>query len=437
MDLTNAEKFRRRLNRTNELPLLYACMAFQCACMLLLAFRDGYADAFSLRMAALLPLCTFIGLRFLIKIAPVDRCIYIIVAFLCSLGVILLRAVYKSTNSASEQAMFLPIGYAALIFGVVLVRRLRSWDKFCLWLMPVCLIALCLPFAFGSANATAKSWVRIGGAQFQPSELIKPVMIVILASGFSSKRGFSAWWLYAAFGAAMCGILFLQPDLGCVFLYFATVLAMFYIGTGSKKTTLLVLAVAVGGVIVFLSLLDKISAFKYLASRIAIWQNPWSNAYEDSRQIVQGLISIASGGAFGAGLGLGSADRVAVVGSDYIFAALSEEFGIIFALCALAMFLILFRRGMSAAMNARSRFHALIAFGCAFELAVQMLLIVCGNLHIIPLTGVTLPFVSAGGSSLVASMGQAGLILGVTSVNAQDEYDDLMRMTKGEWREPK
>ena len=124
-----------------------------------------------------------------------------------------------------------------------------------------------------------------------------------------------------------------------------------------------------------------------------------------------------------------------MVASDYIFAAVSEEFGILFALCVLAVYLTLALRGMSIALNARSRFHALIAFGCAFELTTQMLLIVCGNLHLIPLTGVTLPFVSEGGSSLMASAGMAGLLMGVASVNAQDEYDDLVRLNGGEWRE--
>ena len=150
---------------------------------------------------------------------------------------------------------------------------------------------------------------------------------------------------------------------------------------------------------------------------------------------MQGLISIASGGYFGAGLGLGSADRVAVVSSDYIFAALTEEFGTPFSIFVLGVYLLILIRGTVIAMNARSRYHALLSFGCVFALTSQMLLIVCGNLHILPLTGVTLPFVSAGGSSILASMTMIGLVLGVSSVNAEDEYDDLMRLSNGQWRD--
>lgn len=432
---TTPEAHRKRLNRINELPLLYMVMLFQFASMLLLTFRDGVIDTFSLQMSLYLPIGTYVGLKLFQKLYPIDRCIYILIAFLSSLGVILLRAVFKTTKNASDQATFLLIGYVFMLVSAGIVRRVRSWDKLSMLVMPFSLLFLCLPFVFGSPTATADSWVKLGSVQFQPSELIKPVLIVVLAAGFSRREGWGVWWKYVLTGALSCGILFLQPDLGAVFLYFIITVAMFYAGTGRYKATIAVLLIAVAGVTVFLSLLDKIDAFGYLASRIAIWENPFNSAYEDSRQIVQGLISIASGGLFGSGLGLGSADRVAVVASDYIFAAVSEEFGMVFAISVLMVYLIILVRGAIFAMNARVRFHALIAFGCVFALSAQMLLIVCGNLHLIPLTGVTLPFVSGGGSSMLSSMIQAGLLLGVSSVSAQDEYDDLLRISGGEWRE--
>ena len=126
---------------------------------------------------------------------------------------------------------------------------------------------------------------------------------------------------------------------------------------------------------------------------------------------------------------------MAVVSSDYIFAALAEEFGTPFSILVLGVYLLILIRSAQIAMNARSRYHALLSFGSVFALTIQMLLIVAGNLHILPLTGVTLPFVSSGGSSILASMTMAGLILGVSSVNAEDEYDDLMRLSDGRWRD--
>lgn len=429
----DAREYRRHLSRANELPLLYAVMAFQFACMLLLAFRDGAPDAFSLRMSVFLPAGTYFGLKLLSRLWPIDRAVYIQVAFLGSLSVILLRAVFRKTDNAADQATYLLVSLAPMLFGVWIVRALKRHEGFCAALMPVCLALLVLPFGF--TNTAARNWVRLGGMQFQPSELVKPVTVVILASGFSRGNGVRGWWKYALYGALCCGILLVEKDLGAMLLYYMLVVAMFYAGTGNRRLTLAVLLITVVAGVLFVKFLDRIPAFTYVAKRIAIWKNPWNSPDENSRQIMQGLISIASGGIFGAGLGLGSADRVAVVASDYIFAAVSEEFGILFALCVLAVYLTLALRGMSIALNARSHFHALIAFGCAFELTTQMLLIVCGNLHLIPLTGVTLPFVSEGGSSLMASAGMAGLLMGVASVNAQDEYDDLVRLNGGEWRE--
>ena len=430
-------EFRKKLGRTNELPLLFAVMIFQLAAMLLIAFRDKTVDVFSLRMCVLLPGGTYLGLAILKRLWPVDRAAYILTAFLCSLSVILLRAVFSRPDRAADQAKYLVAGYAAMLFGAFFIRRVKRWKRFARLIMPLCLIALILPFFF--SNSTAKNWVRVGSFQCQPSELMKPVITVILAAGFSAKRGFRGWHGYALFGAISCGILLIQHDLGAMFLYFALTLGMFYAGTGNKKVTLTVLLLAAAGAFLAVYKIDwiaeRIPSLRYAATRISLWKNPWANDYDDAYQIIQGLISIVSGGVFGSGLGLGSAIRVSVVASDYIFAALSEELGIAFAICVLAVYLCLFLRSAATAMNARQRFHALVAFGCSFEITVQMLLIVCGNLHLIPLTGVTLPFVSEGGSSLVACMAQTGMILGVSSINAQDEYDDLCHLNGAKWRD--
>lgn len=430
-------EFRKRLNRTNELPLIYAVLLFQLVAMGLLAFRDGAAEAFSLKMAVLLPLGTYVGLKLMTWLWPVDRAIYIMVAFLCSLSVVLLRAVFTREKNAADQATYLLVGYGALLFGAAFIRSLRSWDKFSLICMPLCLAFLITPFFF--TNSTAKNWIRLGGVQLQPSELMKPAMAVILAAGFSGRRGWRSWLLYGAFAAAACAILLVERDLGAVMLYFVLTICMFYAGTGKGKATLAVVLAATGGLALILGNIDWIASrlpvFKYAADRIAIWKNPWNSTYENARQIMQGLISIASGGLFGSGLGLGSAHRVAVVASDYIFAALCEEMGLVFALAVLAVYLCLFLRSITIAMNARQRFHALVVFGCAVEITAQMLLIVCGNVHLLPLTGVTLPFISEGGSSLTACMAQMGMILGVSAINAQDEYDDLCRLNGGTWRD--
>ncbi len=426
-----AESLKRLLIRTDERPLEAAVMGFQALCMLLLGFKDGDINLFSLMMAALLPLGTYFGLRLITRFWPVDRAMYILTAFLCSLSVILLRAVFKSDEKAHTQALYLLPGYFMLIVGIGVPRILSGREKIIKLMAPCFILLMALPFGFSTASA-ARSWVNLGFMQFQPSELLKPATVLVLASGFSGEKKLRGWIGYAIYGCVLCSILFLQRDLGAVLLYFMLTAAMFTVGTGKWRLTLLALGAAALLGALFVSMADKVEGFGYILTRIDIWKNPWNGKHEESRQIVQGLMSISSGGLAGAGLGLSYARKVAVVGSDYIFAAVCEEFGMVFAIAMLTVCVTLMALGMRQAASARSRFHALLAFGCAFELISQTLLIVGGNLNIIPLTGVTLPFVSEGGSSLVGSMLMMGMILGVSSVNAQDEYDDLVRLATGD-----
>ena len=155
--------------------------------------------------------------------------------------------------------------------------------------------------------------------------------------------------------------------------------------------------------------------------------NPWSDPQDSGYQIIQALIAIGSGGLFGMGLGLGYPRNIPLYHSDFIFAAICEEYGLIFALGLLGIYLVIVLRGASVAMNARSSFHALTALGVVALIGIQTLVIVGGNTRLIPLTGVTLPYISAGGSSMVSMMGAAGLLLGVSSINAHDELEDYKR----------
>ena len=421
---TLIEDYKKLISRAYETPLLILIMAFQAACMGLMAFKDGGPDRFCIIMAFTLPLGTWALTYGLNKLIYADKALIMLTAFLAGLGVITLKAVLTSSAKAVSQAAFLPLGCAFMLLGALAIHfiRVRGWM---VWLlMAACAALMVMPFAFTTASS-AKSWIRFAGYQMQPSEFVKPALVVVLAYGFTRGSGINDWFAYAVYAAALCVILLLQRDLGAVLLYFLLVTVMFSVGTGRWKLALAGLAMAAVTGAVFISFADSIPGFSYLAARIEIWRDPWNSQREESRQIVQGLMSISSGGLFGAGLGLSAARKVAVVASDYIFAAVCEEFGIVFAFSVICVYVLILLRGCGAAMSARNRFHALVAFGSVFELTSQMLLIVMGNLHIVPLTGVTLPFVSEGGSSLCGSMLLMGLVLGVGALNAKDEYDDL------------
>ncbi|HPR77619.1 MAG TPA: FtsW/RodA/SpoVE family cell cycle protein, partial [Candidatus Limiplasma sp.] len=158
--------------------------------------------------------------------------------------------------------------------------------------------------------------------------------------------------------------------------------------------------------------------------RVAIWQNPWMYYEKSGYQIAQVLMAIASGGLFGVGLGLGAPRVIPVYFTDCIFAVICEQFGIIFGILVLVMYVILILRGASIALRARRGFMGLLAMGATVMLGVQTFVIIGGVLKLIPLTGVTMPFVSYGGTSMVSCMAMIGLIQGVASVNQDDmEYD--------------
>jgi len=160
---------------------------------------------------------------------------------------------------------------------------------------------------------------------------------------------------------------------------------------------------------------------------VAIWQNPWSDYDNAGYQIVQSLMAIASGGMFGMGLGLGYPTTIPVYHTDFIFAVICEQFGLIFGLCVLLMYVAIIWRGATTAMAARTSFHGLLAMGATLMIGLQTFVIIGGVIKLIPLTGVTMPFVSYGGTSLVSSMCLVGLLQGVASLN-EDDLDEDTRL---------
>jgi len=417
------EKMRKALMRSNTRRLLVMVMLFQAASMLLVAFRD---EAFSLQalvLAAALPLTTMLVTNLMGKLWPVDRAILILVMLLLSIGVITLSAIARSEVTPRNHAIYGCAGIAAMFMGAFFVRRWRSWKKWSLPLMGVCAVALFLPMVIGREHDGARNWIYFSETlSIQPSEFMKPVLVVILASGFSNRPRFVRCIPTIGFAAVCCGILLLERDLGAVLLYFLTTVFMYYAATSNAALSLAGLG---------MGCLAAVIAYKFMPvvqNRVAIWIDPWSDAAGLGWQLVQSLIAIGSGGLFGMGLGLGNPRKIPLYHSDFIFASITEEFGLIFAVCLLAVYVIIILRGLIAAMNARTSFHSLTCLGLMVMLALQTMLIVGGNTKLLPLSGVTLPLVCYGGSSLVSTMGSMGLLLGISSMNAEDEARDIERI---------
>ena len=170
--------------------------------------------------------------------------------------------------------------------------------------------------------------------------------------------------------------------------------------------------------------------FDHVRARIAIWQDPWATYSTSGYQIAQGLMAIASGGLWGLGLGQGSPKMIPAYHTDYIFAVICEEFGIVFGVGVIALYLLIVVRGVLIALHAEDRFSMLAAFGATAMLAVQTFVIIGGVIKLIPLTGITMPFVSYGGSSMIACMLLAGILEGVVAKSSASLEDALARDTQ-------
>lgn len=387
-----------------------AVMLFYFCAFLLIACKDFAWQGFALALAV--PAMIWVGTNFLPKLFPSDRLLLSLTNFLCALGVLVLYS--TEPDYAYHQAMYYGVGILAMIVCVWIVRLVRSWRIPVLLLIPLSLALLALPLVIGRETNGAKNWFYVAGISVQPSEIVK-LSLLIIVSYYMSRHRMLPWLFFAV---SCLGVLMLQKDLGTALMYYGTTLMLFYASSGNLFLTGLGLAGGAGAAVMGYKM------FAHVKKRVAIWLNPWSDYENSGFQIVQSLMAIASGGLFGVGLGLGSPKTIPVYYTDFIFAVICEQFGLIFGLCVLLMYVAIIWRGATTAMAARTSFHGLLAMGCTIMLGLQTFVIIGGVIKMIPLTGVTMPFVSYGGTSLVSSLCLVGLLQGVASLNDDDLKED-------------
>ncbi len=401
--------------RRPDWMLVSAMMLFFFSAFLLISLHgeireDGFV------LAAVVPVMIYIATMWMPRFFPADKLLLAIANFLCALGVLVLYVTDRGagTSRGVQQAMYYGVGILAMLVCILLVRYIKNWNFLIKVVMLGSAALMVLPLAIGTEQNGATNWIVIGGASLQPSEMVKIALLLILG-WYMSRHQFWPWFLFAGFCLLT---LMLQKDLGTALIYYATTLFLFWGTTGNLPLTSLGMAGGCGAAVLGYKM------FAHVKKRVAIWRNPWLYYETSGYQMVQALMAIASGGLFGVGLGLGSPRVIPVYFSDAIFAVICEQFGVIFGVLVLFMYVILILRGASIANGARHSFHAIIAMGATVMLGVQTFVIIGGVMKLIPLTGVTMPFVSYGGTSLVSCMGLIGLIQGVASVNQDDlAYD--------------
>lgn len=404
---------KRNEPRDYSKPLIAAVRVFFFSAFLLLALKDFAWQGFALAVAV--PALITVSTNLLPRLFPADKLLLSLTNFLCALGVLVLY----STNPAYayQQAIYYGVGVGAMVVCIYLVRFIKSWHALSVLMIPLSLALLALPLAIGRETNGAKNWFYVGGISIQPSEIVKLSLLIIISFYMSRHRMLP--WL--AFSVCCLGLLMLQKDLGTALMYYGTTLLLYYASTGNLLLTGLGLGGGAGAAVLGYRM------FAHVKKRVAIWRNPWSDYENAGYQIVQGLMALASGGLVGVGLGLGSPRTIPVYHTDFIFAVICEQFGLIFGLCVLAIYVAIIWRGATTAMAARTSFHGLLAMGCTTLIALQTFTIIGGVIKLIPLTGVTMPFVSYGGTSLVSSMCVIGLLQGVESLN-EDDLDEDTRL---------
>lgn len=269
------EKMRRNLMRSNTRLLLTSVVVFQLLAFLLLAVKPGNESMQTLILAAAVPLSTLLITNLMGKFWPVDRAILILVELLCSIGLITLTAICKSEETPRSQAIYAGVGVVAMFVGAGLIRGLSHWKKAAPLLMLVCVLALLSPWVVGEWYQGARNWVHFGPLSGQPSEFMKPVLIVILAAGFANRPRFARCLPTIAFAAVCCAILLTERDLGALLLYFLTTVLMYYVASSNAALSLAGLGMGAGAAVI------AYQAFPYVQDRVAIWRNPWSDPLDD------------------------------------------------------------------------------------------------------------------------------------------------------------
>ena len=405
-----AEKNKKSRRSDPGRAMLLAVMLFYFLAFFLLALKDGKWEGFF--MAVVVPAIIFVGTAGISRLFPSDKLLLSLTNFLCALGVLVLYRLSPSRGLA--QAVNYGIGVGCMIFCTYLVRYLPRWKWFIFLVMLGSVGLLVLPVLIGSETNGAKNWVSIGGYSFQPSEIVKLALLFSISYLLSQRKLITA----ILFSGVCLLLLMLQKDLGTALLYFGVVFVLLYAATGS-------IALLLGGVVGGAgAAFAGYQMFAHVKRRVAIWLNPWADTDGAGYQIVQSLIAIVNGGFWGVGLGLGNASVIPEYYNDFIFSVILHEFGLFFGLIVLLMYLMIIIRGIMIARRSRTVFHALLATGCAVLIGLQTFVIIGGNIKLIPLTGVTLPFISYGGTSMVSSLCVIGFLQGVSSLNEAGVDED-------------
>lgn len=364
--------------------------------------RDPMIPLAGALLTALMVLCYYI----IIKGRMGDQYVFLIISILCSLGVVMLYRL--DPHSGMKQVIWYGIGAMMYFAAYFIFRWVKGWDRYIFLYLAGSLVLFAMTFILGSTVKGATNWVKIGPLSFQPAEIIKLCYVFFIAAYFKNRETLKHELIFLALVYLHIGLLFLQRELGMAMLFYGVFISIYYIYYQERRFFYYNLGASL--------LLALVAYFTmgHVRVRFEAWLNPWADISGKGYQIAQSLFAIAEGGFFGKGLGLGNPTFIPEVHTDFIFSAICEELGIFGGMAVVLLYFILIYRGFKITFTIQETFKRIVALGITLTYGYQTFIIIGGVIKLIPLTGITLPFISYGGSSLVSAFISFGILQGLS-----------------------
>jgi cell division protein FtsW (lipid II flippase) len=431
---------RPHLRRRELTLLIVVAVALTLGWASYVAFRDGQLSLADTGILSSYLISLFvIHLIFVLTGRRMDEVLFPAAAMLAGISLLMMQRLPQDlvTQTVAGREMGLGelqlawvlLSFSLLAVVAVLVRSDGWLRRYKYTWAAIGIGLLLLVFIFGEVTGGARLTLRIGPVSGQPSELLKVILVVFLAGYLAENRAMLSASstrvgpiklpplpyllpMLAMWGVALA-IVIVQKDLGAALLYFLVFLALLYVATRRISYVVLGMLLFFGGSAVLYAL------FSHVQERIDIWLNPFADPQGAGYQIIRALYAYGRGGILGTGLGaglpqIGTVPSIPAIQTDFIFAAIAEELGLLGALAVLGLYVVIAERGFRIAAQAADDFRALLATGLTLVIVIQAAIICAGNLRVLPLTGVTLPFVSYGGSSLLVNGAVIGLLLALS-----------------------
>ncbi len=360
----------------------------------------------------------------IVKKSMGDEYLFLVVSMLASLGVLMIYRL--DWEMGFKQVIWLTVGILLFFLSYYWFLRVKIWDKLLLYYVAAALLLYSITLILGDSINGSKNWINIMGMSFQPSEIIKILYIFTIACFFKKSEQYISPKYKLNFSKSeltdkillmltvycYIGFLIIQKEWGTSLLMFLMFFMILYAFYDDIKLLLLNLAFAASGA------LGGYFFVYHIKIRVSMWLNPWADASGKGYQITQSLFAIGEGGFFGKGIGMGNPGLIPEVKNDFIFSAICEEMGIFGGVAVILLFFILAYRGFKITLYIKDTFKKLVALGLTLMFGFQTFIIIGGVIKLIPLTGITLPFISYGGSSLTTSF----IALGILQALSKESY---------------